>query len=112
MEILKRVPWWGWAIAACGVAIAVAVTTGAGQALIGAFAALLGSGMAAHRANRKARTIDKDLTSRLEEERAAVDDLNQEQAAELAAQVPPTSDPPTSAAEEAARRDAVKEPWQ
>ena len=59
MEILKRVPWWGWAIAACGVAIAVAVTTGAGQALIGAFAALLGSGMAAHRATGKRELLIK-----------------------------------------------------
>jgi len=111
MDFVKKLPWWSWGIMIAIICILAAVLTGAADLAGGALAALVGSGVAAHKAGRKARRINKDLDARLAEERRAVEALNDSQASELESGTDPVSHPPDGPEDEAARRDAVRDPW-
>ena len=79
MDLLKKLPWWCWGLLLAVVLVSIAIATGAAQAAGGALLALVGSGLIAHRANRRARSINDQLGDRLAVERHAVDALNEEQ---------------------------------
>ena len=105
----RKAPWLLVAVIAVGVVVAM---SGALEAAVAGVGALLASGVAAHRANRKARRLHKELSSRLEQEQLEVDRLNSEQGAQVAEVVKPKTDPPGNDDEEAARRAAVADPWE
>lgn len=121
MKIPSKIPWWPdltfpawalWLFVALTVVGVVVVMSGALESAIAGVGALFASGVAAHRANRKARLLHKGLSERLAEEKLQVDRLNTEQDAQVADVVEPKTAPPGDHDEEAARRAAVADPWE
>ncbi len=111
LTALKKLPWWAWVALVVGISIPILIASGALKGLFAAAAGLIASGVAAHRADRKARRVSADLQERIEVEKSEVDALNSSQDKDLAAVSEPTTAAPSSAEDAARRRKLVEDPW-